>query len=79
MVTVIFVLSRSKDQHGAAIEVFKTMWKNYVTVWDAGSAGNATRPAMRSRSRTSPLGAIGRMKNVQPALVEGFPTSGVGR
>jgi len=34
MVTAIFTLSRAKDQHGPAIDVFKSMWKNYMKVWD---------------------------------------------
>jgi len=73
MVTAILTLSRSKDQHGPAIEVFKTMWKNYATVWDSRlarqryAAGNEVTIADFAL-----YGAIGRMKNVQPALVEGF-------
>jgi len=34
MVNAIFTLSRAKDQHGPAIETFKSMWKNYMKVWD---------------------------------------------
>jgi GSH-dependent disulfide-bond oxidoreductase len=73
MVTAILVLSRNKDQHGPAIEVFKTMWKNYVTVWDSRlgkqryAAGNDVTIADFAL-----YGALGRMKSVQPALVEGF-------
>jgi GST-like protein len=74
MVTAILVLSRNKDQHGPALEVFKTMWKNYVTVWDSRlgrqryAAGNDVTIADFAL-----YGALGRMKSVQPALVEGFP------
>ena len=74
MVTAILVLSRSKEQHGPAIEVFKSMWKNYLKVWDARlgkhryAAGNEVTIADFAL-----YGAIGRMKNVQPALVEGSP------
>src|SRR5205814_49766 len=34
MVTAIFTLSRAKDQHGPAIDTFKSMWKSYMKVWD---------------------------------------------
>ena len=70
MVTAILVLSRSKDQHGPAIEVFKTMWRNYLTVWDSRlgmqryAAGDEVTIADFAL-----FGALGRMKNVQPALV----------
>ena len=73
MVTAILVLSRNKDQHGPALEVFKTMWRNYVTVWDSRlakqryAAGNEVTIADFAL-----YGALGRMKSVQPALVEGF-------
>ena len=74
MVTAILTLSRSKDQHGPAIEVFKTMWKSYLTVWDTRlgkqryAVGNEVTIADFAL-----YGAVGRMKNVQPALVDGFP------
>jgi GST-like protein len=73
MVTAIITLSRSKEQHAPAIEIFKTMWKNYVKVWDARlgkqryAAGNEVTIADFAL-----YGAIGRMRNVQPALLEGF-------
>lgn len=73
MVTAILTLSRNKEQHGPAIEVFKTMWKNYVTVWDNRlgrqryAGGNELTIADFAL-----YGALGRMKSVQPALVEGF-------
>jgi GST-like protein len=74
MVTAILTLSRAKDQHGPALEVFKTMWKNYLTVWDSRldrqryAAGNEVTIADFAL-----FGAVGRMRSVQPALVEGFP------
>jgi GST-like protein len=73
MVTAILTLSRNKEQHGPALEVFKTMWRNYVTVWDSRlakqryAAGNEVTIADFAL-----YGALGRMKTVQPALVEGF-------
>jgi GSH-dependent disulfide-bond oxidoreductase len=74
MVTAIFTLSRSKDQHGPAIEVFKTMWRNYANVWD--SRLGRQRYAAGSEVTIADFalfGAIGRMRNVQPALLEGLP------
>jgi GST-like protein len=74
MVTAILTLSRSKDQHGPALEVFKTMWKKYLTVWDSRldlqryAAGDEVTIADFAL-----FGAVGRMRSVQPALVEGFP------
>jgi len=74
MVTAILVLSRSKEQHGPAIEVFKTMWKNYLKVWDARLGKQRCAAGSEVTIADFALyGAIGRMKNVQPALVEGFP------
>ena len=73
MVTAILVLSRSKEQHGPSIEVFKSMWKNYLKVWDTRLGKQ--RYAVGSEVTIADFalyGAIGRMKNVQPALVEGF-------
>jgi GSH-dependent disulfide-bond oxidoreductase len=74
MVTAILTLSRgNKEQHAPAIEVFKTMWKNYVTVWD--SRLGKQRYAAGSEVTIADFalyGAIGRMKSVQPALVEGY-------
>ena len=73
MVTAIFTLSRSKDQHGPAIDTFKAMWKNYIKVWDdrlgrqryaAGSDVTIADFAL--------YGVIARMKAAQPALLEGF-------
>ena len=73
MVTAIFVLSRSKDQHGPAIELFKTMWKNYATVWDSRLGRQRYAAGGEVTIADFALyGAIGRMKNVQPALIEGF-------
>ena len=72
-VTAILVLSRNKEQHAPAIEFFKTMWKNYATVWDGRlakqryAAGNEVTIADFAL-----YGAIARIKAVQPALLEGF-------
>jgi GST-like protein len=73
MVTAILTLSRSKEQHGPAIEVFKTMWKNYLKVWDARLGKQRYAAGGEVTIADFALyGPIGRVKNVQPALVEGF-------
>ena len=73
MVTAILVLSRSKEQHGPSIEVFKSMWKNYLKVWDARLGKQRYAAGSEVTIADFALyGAIGRMKNVQPALIEGF-------
>jgi len=33
--------------HGPAIDVFKSMWKNYMKVWTTGSASSATPQAAK--------------------------------
>lgn len=79
MVTAILTLSRSnKDQqHAPALEVFKTMWKNYLTVWD--NRLSRQRYAAGSEVTIADFalyGAVGRMKSVQPALLEGYADVG---
>ncbi|TMH40036.1 MAG: glutathione S-transferase family protein [Betaproteobacteria bacterium] len=73
MVTAIFTLSRAKDQHGPAIDVFKSMWKNYMKVWDDRlgkqryAAGGEVTVADFAL-----YGVVARVKAAQPALMEGF-------
>ena len=78
MVTAIFVLSRSKDQHGPAIDTFKAMWANYMKVWD-GRLGRQRYAAGAELTVAdfALYGAVARVKGVQPALLEGF--SNIGR
>jgi GSH-dependent disulfide-bond oxidoreductase len=73
MVTAIFTLSRSKEQHGPAIEVFRQMWKNYANVWD-GRLGKQRYAAGGELTVAdfALYGVIARMKMVQPALLEGY-------
>jgi len=73
MVTAIFTLSRNKDQHGPAIEVFKSMWKNYMNVWD-GTLGRRRYCAGEEITVAdfALYGVVGRMRSTQPALLEGF-------
>jgi GSH-dependent disulfide-bond oxidoreductase len=73
MVTAIFTLSRSKEQHGSAIELFRQMWKSYANVWD-GRLGKQRYAAGGELTVAdfALYGVIARMKMVQPALLEGY-------
>ncbi len=73
MVTAIFTLSRTKDQHGPAIDVFKSMWKNYMKVWDdrLGKQRYAAGGEV-TIADFALYGVVARVKAAQPALVEGF-------
>ena len=73
MVTAIFTLSRAKDQHGPAIETFKSMWNNYMKVWDAKLAKQRYCAGGEVTIADFALyGVVARMKAAQPALLEGF-------
>lgn len=73
MVTAIFTLSRSKEQHAPAIDVFRQMWKSYANVWD-GRLGKQRYAAGGELTVAdfALYGVIARMKMVQPALLEGY-------
>jgi len=73
MVTAIFTLSRSKEQHSSAIELFRQMWKSYANVWD-GRLGKQRYAAGGELTVAdfALYGVIARMKMVQPALLEGY-------
>ncbi|TMH22780.1 MAG: glutathione S-transferase family protein [Betaproteobacteria bacterium] len=73
MVTAIFTLSRTKEQHGPAIDVFKSMWKNYMKVWDdrLGKQRYAAGGEV-TIADFALYGVVARVKAAQPALVEGF-------
>jgi len=74
MVTAIFTLSRAKDQHGPAIETFKSMWKNYVKVWDGTLAQRRHAAGDEITIADFALyGVVARVKGAQPQLLEGFP------
>jgi GST-like protein len=73
MVTAIFTLSRNKDQHGPAIEVFKSMWKNYMNVWDSTLGRRRYCAGEQITIADFALyGVVARMRITQPALLEGF-------
>lgn len=74
MVTAIFTLSRAKDQHGPAIDTFKSMWKNYVKVWDDRLGRQRYAAGAEVTIADFALyGVVARVKAAQPALVEGYP------
>ena len=73
MVTAIFTLSRAKEQHGAAIEVFRSMWKNYMQVWNEKLGAQRYAAGTEVTIADFALyGVLARVKASQPALVEGF-------
>jgi GST-like protein len=73
MVTAIFTLSRVKEQHGPSIEVFKSMWKNYMKVWDGTLARCRYCAGEEITVADFALyGLVARMKGAQPALLEGY-------
>ena len=73
MVTAIFTLSRAKDQHGPAIDTFKSMWKNYMKVWDERLGRQRYAAGTEVTIADFALyGVVARVKASQPALVEGY-------
>jgi GST-like protein len=72
MVTAIFTLSRAKEQHGPAIDTFKSMWKNYMKVWDDRLGRQRYAAGIEVTVADFALyGVVARVKSAQPALVEG--------
>ena len=73
MVTAIFTLSRSKEQHSAAVDVFKSMWSGYMKVWNDRLAGQRYAAGAEVTVADFALyGVVARMKIAQPALLEGY-------
>ena len=73
MVTAIFTLSRNKDQHGPAIDTFKSMWKNYTKVWDERLGRQRYAAGTEVTVADFALyGVVARVRAAQPALLEGF-------
>ncbi len=73
MVTTIFTIARSKEPHGPTLETFKSMWKNYVKVWD-GTLGQRRYAAGDEITIAdfALYGVVARVKGAQPQLLEGF-------
>jgi GST-like protein len=73
MVTAIFTLSRAKEQHGPALDTFKSMWKSYLKVWDDTLAKQRYCAGGDVTVADFALyGLVARVKAAQPALFEGF-------
>lgn len=73
MVTAIFTLSRSKEQHSAAVDIFKSMWSSYMKVWNDRLGGQRYAAGAEVTVADFALyGVVARMKIAQPALLEGY-------
>ncbi len=71
--TSIFMAGRSKEPHAPTLDIFKSMWKNYMNVWDyrlgkqhycAGGEITIADFAL--------YGVVARMKGMQPQMCEGY-------
>src|SRR5438477_12086392 len=75
MINAIFTLSRAKDQHGPAIETFKSMWNNYMKVWDGRLAKQRYCAGGEVTVADFALyGVVARTKAAPPALPAAFAT-----
>jgi GST-like protein len=74
MVTTLFTMARAKEPHGPTMETFKSMWKNYLKVWDAtlGKRRYAAGDEI-TIADFALYGVIARVKGMQPVLLEGAP------
>src|SRR5260221_7276497 len=77
MINAIFTLSRAQDQHRPPVETFKSMWNNYMKVWDGRLAKQRYCAGGEVTVADFALyGVVARMKAAQPALLEGFANVG---
>ena len=73
MLTTIFTAGRAKEPHAPTIDTFRSMWKNYMKVWDERlgrqryCAGNEITVADFAL-----YGVYARAKAAQPQMCEGF-------
>jgi GSH-dependent disulfide-bond oxidoreductase len=73
MVAAIFALSRSKEQHSAAADIFKSTWGSYMKVWNDRLGGQRYAAGAEVTVADFALyGVVARMKIAQPALLEGY-------
>ena len=73
LVSAIFTLSRAKELHAPALDTFKTMWNNYMKVWDATLGRRRYCAGEEITVADFALyGVVARVKAAQPVLVEGF-------
>ncbi len=74
VLTAIFTLGRAKEPHAPSQETFKSMWRNYLKVWDERLGGQ--RYAAGSELTVADFalyGVVARMKAAQPQMLEGAP------
>lgn len=70
----VFTLGRAKEPHAPSQETFKSMWRNYLKVWDERLGRQ--RYAAGSELTVADFalyGVVARMKAAQPQMVEGAP------
>ena len=73
MVTAIFTLGRAKEPHAPSLDTFRSMWKNYLKVWDERLGRQRYCAGGEITIADFALyGVIARAKAAQPALCEGF-------
>jgi GSH-dependent disulfide-bond oxidoreductase len=71
--TGVLTLSRAKEPHAPSVDTFKSMWRNYMKVWDEQL--RRQRYAVGEEISVADFalyGVYARAKAAQPALVEGF-------
>ena len=73
MITAIFITARAKEPHGPTLDMFKSMWKNYLKVWD-GTLGKRRYCAGDELTIAdfALYGVYARAKLARPELCEGF-------
>jgi GST-like protein len=74
MVTTIFTIGRAKEPHGPTLDTFKSMWKNYLRVWDykLGKQHYCVGDEL-TVADFALYGVYARAKGNRPELCEGFP------
>jgi len=72
--TALFLAGRAKEPHAPTLEMFKSVWKNYMKVWD-DKLGKRRYCASEELTIAdfALYGVYARAKSAQPALCEGFP------
>lgn len=72
--TAVLTIGRMKEPHAPALEVFRTMWKNYLKVWDAALGKRRYAAGEEITVADFALyGVIARAKIADAALIEEFP------
>ena len=73
MVTAIFTIGRAKEPHAATLDTFKSMWKNYLQVWNyqLGKRRYCTGDEL-TVADFALYGVYARIKAARSELVEGY-------